>query len=255
MCVAGQSARAALHAPRHQVVPGARGPSGRLAAPSAPGRGGGRGPLAAVSAPAHVAVAHRAGDRGRTAVAASIQRPNESLHLTEARGSPRRQPGSSPAPPQVNSSVRPQHRSSTAHVWMSDFRALGRLPWRERVAFGVRGGARLGAYFALLTGVADAFTQRGSPGGPAPIPMAAAMFAGMVIGGGLFGAGRPWVRDSYGAALLGAACLAPTVGASAFAAGGARALDVRVLLGVGAAAFLLGSMLGVMAWRGWTRQP
>jgi len=136
---------------------------------------------------------------------------------------------------------------------MADSHALARLSWRERVRFGARGGARLGAYFAVLTGVTGALVRRGSPGGPSPVPMAAAVFAGMVVGGAVFGIARPRVRDSYGAALLGAACLAPTLVACSFAAYGTSALDARVLLGVGAVAFLVGGMLGVMAWRGWTR--
>jgi len=69
----------------------------------------------------------------------------------------------------------------------------------------------------------------------------------------VFAVARPWVRDSWGAALLGAACLAPTVYRAMFAARGLSRLDWRLILVLGAVTFVLGSMLGLILWHGSTR--
>ena len=137
---------------------------------------------------------------------------------------------------------------------MESFKELAGLSIRERVRFGARAGARVGAYLAALTGVAAAVVGRGAPDALPPVPTAAAVFLGTLAGGVVFALGRPSVRDSCGAALLGAACVAPTLSAVPVAARGPGGLSWGAALALGLAALLFGGLLGVMAWRGWTRQ-
>lgn len=138
---------------------------------------------------------------------------------------------------------------------MEHFGELARLPTRTRVTLGARAGERLGAYLGLLTFVIGALSRRASPDALAAVALAAAVFVGVVAGGVIFGVARPYVRDAYGAALLGAACVAPVFLAAAAAARGVRPVHWRPLLALGALSVVLGGMLGTMAWRGWTRQP
>jgi len=66
--------------------------------------------------------------------------------------------------------------------------------------------------------------------------------------------GGPSVRHSWGAALLGAACLAPTTYGVAIVGSGLSNLGWSLVLAIGAFTLILGGILGVMSWRGWTRR-
>lgn len=134
------------------------------------------------------------------------------------------------------------------------FKHLGGLSVRQRATFGARGGLRLGAYLAVLAALAAALSNPRAHLILAPVALAAAVLLGIMVGGVIFAVGRPWIRDSYGAALLGAAALAPTLFASRFAASGWAMLTWRGALRLAAVAFVVGGLLGIMAWRGWSRQ-
>ena len=124
---------------------------------------------------------------------------------------------------------------------------------RDRLLFGLRGGARLGAYLAALTAIAVVVSGRVRGDTISPIPASAFVFVSVVVGVVVLAIGRPLVRDSWGAALLGAACLAPTTYGAAIAGRGLANLDWGMVLAVGALTLILGSVIGVMSWRGWTR--
>jgi hypothetical protein len=125
---------------------------------------------------------------------------------------------------------------------------------RDRVLFGLRAGARLGAYLAALTAVVAVVSGRVRGDTVSAIPAAALVFSGAVVGVVVLAIGRSSVRHSWGAALLGAACLAPTTYGVAIAGRSLSNLDWGLVLAIGAFTLILGAILGVMSWRGWTRR-
>ena len=136
---------------------------------------------------------------------------------------------------------------------MESFEELSHLSARKRAVFGLRAGVRLGAYFALAAAAIGLFLGRVEGQGPPAILLGVGVFLGFLLAGLIFGLLRPRVRNTPGAALLGAACLAPILFAGLLAMRGLAALRWSTgVAGLGIA-LLVGSLLGSMAWNGWTR--
>jgi hypothetical protein len=136
---------------------------------------------------------------------------------------------------------------------MESFDRLSRLSRRERAAFGVRAGLRVGAYFAVVAAALYPLVGRGERRAPGAIPLALGLLLGFLVAGVVFGILRPRVRDAYGAALLGAACVAPILFAVALALRGLTALNRSTGTALIAITLFVGGLLGTAAWRGWTR--
>ena len=137
---------------------------------------------------------------------------------------------------------------------MQSFEDLSHLSLRERVAVGLTGGARLGAYFAVVSVAVGLLLGRVEGGAPAVIPLAVGVLVGFLIAGITFGLLRPWVRDTPRAALLGAVCVASILFAAVIALRGFEAVSLGTAVGVLGVALLVGGLLGTMAWKGWTRR-
>ena len=136
---------------------------------------------------------------------------------------------------------------------MQSFEELSHLSVRDRAAFGLRSGARLGAYFAVVSVVVGLFLGRAHAEAPAVIPLGVGVLIGFAIAGLVFGLLRPWARNTPGAALLGATCLAPILFAGVIALRGFAAVSWGAGIRVLGSALLVGGLLGIMAWKGWTR--
>lgn len=136
---------------------------------------------------------------------------------------------------------------------MQSFEDLSHLSVRERAALGLRGGARLGAYFAVASAAVGLFLGRVEGEAPAVIPLAVGVLVGFLIAGTIFKLLRPWACDTPRAALLGATCMVPVLFAVVIALRGFGAVSLSAGVGVLGVALPVGGLLGLMAWKGWTR--
>jgi hypothetical protein len=126
------------------------------------------------------------------------------------------------------------------------------MPARQRAWFGASGGARLGIYLSIVGGLAAMVVRRESAGPLLPIRFATTILVGMIFGGIIFALGRPRVRNSWGGALLGTASIAPALFALPIVVRGFPILWTSVVSSA-ILSLVVGGLLGMMAWRGWTR--
>ena len=137
---------------------------------------------------------------------------------------------------------------------MKDFGELSQMSVRDRAAFGIKGGARLGLYLGSVALLAAVVVNRGSSSHVSPLPFALAVLVGITIGGIVFALARPRVRGALSAALVGALSIAPTLVIAPIAVKGFKLAWVALVWSL-VMSLLVGGMLGVMAWRGLARTP